>query len=236
MEKPVARRASEQAYEKIREFVLSGAAVPGEQLTEEQLSRIAGVSRTPVREAISRLESELLIVRSTSKRLFVADWSAGEIEEMFVLRGMLEGHAASRAARFIDAGQMDQLIEISDRLDAAVNADEPAVGQFLDCNRQFHDIILEAARSPRLTATLTMLIEQPVVRRTASQYQMDDLRQSAREHRELIAAFAARDSHWARAVMTSHIRRAFHVFNNAAARRSDRAAPPTKRKPSANDT
>ncbi len=225
MEKPAARRASELAYDKIREFVLSGDAVPGEQLTEEQLSRIAGVSRTPVREAISRLESELLIVRNSSKRLFVADWSAGEIEEMFVLRGMLEGHAASRAARFIGAEQMNQLIDISDLLDAAVAEDEPAVVQFLDCNRQFHDIILDAARSPRLTATLTMLIEQPVVRRTASQYQLNDLRQSAREHRELISAFIAHDSHWARAVMTSHIRRAFHVFNNATAHRSD-AGPP----------
>jgi DNA-binding GntR family transcriptional regulator len=224
MTKSITRRASELAYDKIRKFVLSGSALPGEQLTEEQLSRVAGVSRTPVREAISRLESELLIVRSTSKRLFVADWSANEIEEMFVLRGMLEGHAASRAARFIGAEQMAKLLDISDRLDSAVAAEKPAVTQFLDCNRQFHDLILEAARSPRLTTILTMLIEQPVVRRTAAQYQLDDLRQSAREHRELIAAFGARDQHWARAVMTSHIRRAYHVFNNAAVRRAESKA------------
>ena len=95
-------RASEQAYAKIRAHVLSGAARAGEQLTEDQLAQIAGVSRTPVREAVRRLEDELLLVRSDTKRLFVADWSRDDIEEMFALRQMLECHAAERAAQRIN--------------------------------------------------------------------------------------------------------------------------------------
>ncbi|WP_033925670.1 GntR family transcriptional regulator [Sphingomonas sp. 35-24ZXX] len=221
MEKAASPRASDIAYDKIRQFVLSGRAEPGEQLTEEQLARISGVSRTPVREAVRRLENELLIVRSDSKRLFVADWSADDIDEMFVLRGMLEGHAASRAARNISSRQIEELGRISDSLDAAVHSNPPDVVEFLAQNRRFHDIVLDAARSPRLSAMLPMLVEQPVVRRTAAQYRTDELVQSAREHRELISAFAARDSHWARAVMTSHIRRAFHVFSSTAKRRTD---------------
>jgi DNA-binding GntR family transcriptional regulator len=221
MEKAASPRASDIAYDKIRQFVLSGRAEPGEQLTEEQLARISGVSRTPVREAVRRLENELLIVRSDSKRLFVADWSADDIDEMFVLRGMLEGHAASRAARNITSRQIEELGRISDSLDAAVHSNPPDVVEFLAQNRRFHDIVLDAARSPRLSAMLPMLVEQPVVRRTAAQYRTDELVQSAREHRELISAFAARDSHWARAVMTSHIRRAFHVFSSTAKRRTD---------------
>lgn len=221
VEKVASPRASDVAYDKIRQFVLSGRAEPGDQLTEEQLARISGVSRTPVREAVRRLENELLIVRSDSKRLFVADWSADDIDEMFVLRGMLEGHAASRAARNISARQLDEMARISDLLDAAVNASPPDVSAFLAHNRSFHDIILEAARSPRLSAMLPMLIEQPVVNRTARQYRVDELLQSARDHRELIAAFIARDSHWARAVMTSHIRRALHAFSMTALRRNE---------------
>jgi DNA-binding GntR family transcriptional regulator len=221
MEKAASPRASDIAYDKIRQFVLSGHAEPGEQLTEEQLARISGVSRTPVREAVRRLENELLIVRSDSKRLFVADWSADDIDEMFVLRGMLEGHAASRAARNITARQLEEIARISDLLDEAVSANPPDVAAFLAHNRAFHDIILEAARSPRLSAMLPMLIEQPVVSRTAKQYRVGELLQSARDHRELIAAFVARDSHWARAVMTSHIRRAFHAFSITALRRKE---------------
>lgn len=221
MEKAASPRASDIAYDKIRQFVLSGRAEPGQQLTEEQLARISGVSRTPVREAVRRLENELLIVRSDSKRLFVADWSADDIDEMFVLRGMLEGHAASRAARNISARQIEELGRISDLLDAAVRCSPPDVTAFLAQNRRFHEIILEAARSPRLSAMLPMLVEQPVVRRTAAQYKTEELLQSAREHRELIAAFSARNSHWARAVMTSHIRRAFHVFSSTAKRHKE---------------
>jgi len=72
-----------------------------------------------------------------------------------------------------------------------------------------------------LSAMLPMLIEQPVVNRTARQYRVDELLQSARDHRELIAAFLARDSHWAQAVMTSHIRRAFHAFSTTTHRNKE---------------
>ncbi|MEH6791090.1 GntR family transcriptional regulator [Parasphingorhabdus sp.] len=215
-------RASDTAYEKIRSFILYGEARPGMQLTEERLSEIAGVSRTPVRDAVQRLENEMLLVRSASKRLSVADWSDDEIDEMFALRAMLECHAAERAAQRMDGGGLARLREVNGLLTAAVDRAMPDVGTFLEANRQFHDLILEYAQSPRLSKLLPALVEQPVVRRTANQYSGEDLIQSAKDHDELIAAFAARDQDWAGAVMTSHIRRAFHSFS-LATRDSDAA-------------
>ncbi len=208
-------RASEQAYAKIRAHLLSGAVTAGEQLTEDQLAQITGVSRTPVREAVRRLENELLLVRSDTKRLFVADWSRDDIEELFALRQMLECHAAERAAQRLSRTQIAALEQINRELTAAVEASEPDVARFLDANRAFHEAIVEAAESPRLGQLLARLVEAPVVLRTARTYSTDDLRQSARDHDELIAAFAARDPDWARAVMGSHLRRAFHTFARA---------------------
>jgi DNA-binding GntR family transcriptional regulator len=205
-------RASEQAYAKIRAHLLSGAVRPNEQLTEDQLAQITGVSRTPVREAVRRLEDELLLVRSDTKRLFVADWSRDDIEEMFALRQMLEGHAAARAARRLSREAIARLEAVNHALKEAVAQDPPDVAQFLEANRCFHEAIIDAADSPRLGQLLAKLIEAPVVLRTARTYSRDDLRQSARDHDELIAAFAARDGDWARAVMGSHLRRAFHTF------------------------
>lgn len=205
-------RASEQAYAKIRAHVLSGAARPSEQLTEDQLALIAGVSRTPVREAVRRLEDELLLVRSDTKRLFVADWSRDDIEEMFALRQMLECHAAERAAARLSRAQIAQLEALNHALKAAIELPPPDVAQFLEANRAFHEVIVDAAQSPRLGQMLAKLVEAPVVLRTARTYSPEDLRQSARDHDELIAAFAARDPDWARAVMGSHLRRAFHTF------------------------
>lgn len=209
-------RASDQAYAKIRSHLLSGEVRPGDQLTEDQLAQITGVSRTPVREAVRRLESEMLLVRSESKRIFVADWSRDDIDEMFTLRQMLEGHAADRAARRLSSDDIDRLEAVNNELREAVDHVPPDVVRFLDANRSFHEIITKAAQSPRLAQVLAQLVEQPVVLRTARNYSIEDLKQSARDHDELIAAFRANDPGWARAVMGSHLRRAFHTFADAA--------------------
>lgn len=208
-------RASERAYAAIRAALMSGALKAGEQVTEDQLCQLAGVSRTPVREAVRRLENELLLVRSDTKRLFVADWSGDDIEEMFALRQMLECHAAERAATRLTAEQIALLETANRELTAAVDQPVPDVARFLEANRSFHETIIEAAHSPRLAGLLARLVEAPVLLRTARTYSPEDLRQSGRDHDELIAAFAARDPEWARAVMGSHLRRAFHTFARA---------------------
>ncbi len=207
--------ASQRAYAEIRSLILSGDAPPGSPLTEEALADICGVSRTPVREALRRLEAELYVVRSDSQRLLVADWSRDDLGEMFTLRAMLEAHAAARAALRIDAGTLVDLRACNARITAAVGQAEPDVATFLVENRRFHEIITSAAASPRLAAMLAALVEQPVVRRTAARYGQAELARSAHEHGELIQACAARDADWARAVMTGHIRRAFHAFSAA---------------------
>lgn len=208
-------KASDRAYAEIRGLILSGDARPGSPLTEEALADICGVSRTPVREALRRLEAELYVVRSDSQRLFVADWNAEDIAEMFTLRAMLESHAAARAATRIDPAGLAAMRRANGLLAEAVAADTPDVASFLDQNRIFHQVVIAAAGSPRLATILAALVEQPVVRRTAARYDRAELERSASEHGELIQAFAARDPEWARAVMTGHIRRALHAFAHA---------------------
>ncbi len=211
-------RAADRAYDEIRSLILSGDAPPGSQLTEEHLAEICGVSRTPVRDALRRLEAELYVVRSDSQRVFVADWSLEEVEEIFALRGMLEAHAAGRAARRLTSAQIESLRGFNADLRDAVMRPAPDVAAFLEANRAFHNLIIDAAQSPRLAANLATLVEQPIVRRTARQYGRDQLERSMREHDELIQAFASRDNGWAGAVMTAHIRRAYHAFSEAAPR------------------
>ena len=207
--------AADTAYNQIRAFLLTGKARPGDRLTEEQLSEVAGVSRTPVREAVLRLERELLLMRTGTNRIFVPDWSADEIDEMFTLRQMLESHAAERAATRLSVDEIDALEAINRELHEAVSQIPPDMVRFLDANRQFHEALTDAAHSPRLAQILAMLVEQPVVLHTAQVYSLEDLAQSARDHDELLAAFRARDPSWARSIMGSHLRRAFHAFADA---------------------
>jgi DNA-binding GntR family transcriptional regulator len=209
-------RASDHAYAEIRSLILSGDAPAGSALREEQLAELCGVSRTPVRDALRRLEAELYVVRSGSQRAFVADWSREDVDEMFTLRGMLEAHAAARAANRFEPGALEALRACNRDIEAAVRGETPDIGAFLDANRMFHRIIVDTAQSPRLAGLLSTLVEQPVVRRTAMHYGREQLAQSAQEHRELIQAFAARDADWARGIMSAHIRRAFHAFSSHA--------------------
>ena len=205
-------RASDKAYSEIRSLILSGDARPGSALREEQLAELCGVSRTPVRDALRRLEAELYVVRSESKRAFVADWSRADVEDIFALRAMLEAHAASRAALNMTPERLAELEGYQREIELAVRQSTPDVATFLDRNRDFHTAIIETAASPRLTALLATLVEQPIVRRTAMRYGKHELAQSAAEHRELLQSFSARDPDWAHALMSGHIRRALHAF------------------------
>ena len=210
-----AASAANRAYAEIRGLILSGDASPGTPLREEALADIVGVSRTPIRDALRRLEAEHYARRTRSGRLVVADWDSDDLAEIFALRAMLEGHAAARAARRITPAALADLRQCNAEIEAAVAQPQPDIARFLTGNRRFHDLVLAASASPRLAAMLAGLIEQPIVRRTATRYDRADLARSTHEHGQLVQAFAAHDEDWARAVMTAHIRRALHAFQTA---------------------
>ncbi len=204
--------ASELAYQRIRGKILSGDLAAGEPLGEEVLAELCGVSRTPVREALRRLEDELFVRRTASQRSFVADWSAADIRDIFELRAMLEGYAARRAAERMDDATLKALAECNAALGKAIAGKRPDIGAFLDHNREFHSLVLATAASIRLTKLLGGLVEQSVIWRTAHHYDAEELERSHHEHGELLAAFERADGAWAEAIMASHIHRAFHAF------------------------
>jgi len=214
-------RASDRAYSAIRTMILSGELPAGAQLGEEALAEMCGVSRTPVREALRRLEADMLVGRTDTQRTFVADWSIDDVADAFELRAMLEGRAARRAAERMSDAALARIRAANRTLGLAIQQPMPDVAGFLEGNREFHAIILEVAGSRRLTALLSTLIEQPVVLRTARHYSREELRRSHAEHEELTAAFARRDGAWAEAIMTSHILRAYHAYADAHRARLD---------------
>lgn len=216
-------KASDLAYETIRAMVLSGELSPGEQLSEEALAERCGVSRTPVRDALRRLEAELLVRKNESQRSFVADWSLDDVSDAFELRAMMEGYAARRAAERMDEPTLKRLAEENRAILEATKGLKPDVAAFLEHNRNFHELILEAANSRRLTQLLMALIEQPVIWRTAQHYGRDAFNRSYSEHEDLLAAFARRDGAWAEAIMAGHIRRAYHAYAEAHRSMSDAA-------------
>ena len=207
--------AAERAYAEVRGLILSGRAGPGTPLREQALASIVGVSRTPIREALRRLEAELYARRTASGRLVVADWNVGDIDDLFALRALLEGRAAARAVTRMTPTELANLKACNARIEAAIAKPEPDIASFLIGNRQFHDLLIRASGSARLATLLSGLVEQAIVQQTAAHYGRADLERSAQEHHQLIQAIAARDAEWAESVMRAHIHRALHAFRAA---------------------
>jgi DNA-binding GntR family transcriptional regulator len=203
--------ASARAYEIIKSGIVEGRFAPGQRLKEEELTVVCDVSRTPVREALRRLASEGMARLLPMHGAQVALMGARELRELYELRTMIEGKAAALAADQMSAATLEALRGLAAVMEAAAAAGEPAGLRLAPANAEFHRRIIDAAGSGRLEVLARSVVEAPLTVRTFERYDTVQLERSMRHHRELIDAFSARDADWARGVMTSHIRAAFHT-------------------------
>jgi DNA-binding GntR family transcriptional regulator len=200
--------AAELAYREIRRAILRGEFSSGRQLVEKELAGWLGVSRTPVREALSRLANQGLVVAAHYRRGYVASFSVEDFQEILRLRSVLEGLAAAAAARSIDAAGIAHLVALQDEMEKlyAGLGFERYQEHFDRLNAQFHQVIARSAASPRLNHILENSLELPALH--LSKYAEENDRRMARthwQHREIIAALAARNPAWAEAQMTAHL-------------------------------
>lgn len=201
--------AAEQAYAYVRERVISGDFAAGTRLTEWQIADALGTSRTPVREALRRLVSDGFLRFQRNYGTFVGSYTSKEIGELFQARALLEAEVAGAAARHITHDQVEQLAALQERIEAhGLDLARQNIVRISGLNREFHRIIAQASDSPRMVAMLTNAIEAPVVQQTFSRYSADQLQRSFQHHRELVDAFRAHDSAWARDAMSCHVRAA----------------------------
>src|SRR5947199_10401231 len=111
------RNASVAATELIREAILDGRLEPGRRLKEEELARELGISRTPVREALLMLQAEGLVVSTPNRGAMVRVHDAEDLDDLYQLRALLEGHATRRAATRISEQEIEALRESCERFD-----------------------------------------------------------------------------------------------------------------------
>ena len=140
-------KAPDTAYEKLFHAIEIGEIEPGERLLEIELAKRFGVSRTPIREAIRKLESEGIIQHLPRVGAVVRHLGQPEIVELYEMRIVLEATAAEMAAQHASSAELATLDALnSDMLDASANPNTVA-----QVNRQFHFCIVEAARNQFLT-------------------------------------------------------------------------------------
>lgn len=195
----------------LRELILTGELGPGEPLRQRSLADRLGVSPTPVREALRRLEAEGLVTSDVHRGASVAKPDHSTAEETARVRGALEALAAELAAEKISEAELAGLRSLEREMASSLDDRH----RYAVLNRQFHYDVGRAAHSPLLLSLLRLvwqaMPEGPVVRQP--------LDASARQHAELLAALEARDGPRAARVVNEHV----VGTASQAARRSARA-------------
>ena len=204
--------AVDSAYRVIREGILTGEFPQGSHITARQLAEATGLSRTPVREAMRRLDAEGMITLIPNRGAFVARWSDEEIKQIYELRVLLESFAAQVAAERITAAERADLQALAEEMGRLVEEQPIDFDAIASVNDRFHKGLLEACGNRRLRDLLGTITKVPLQLSTFRRYSIDELRRSAAQHSELVSALAVGDSDWARSVMTAHIRSARHTL------------------------
>ena len=199
---PLVRNASAAATELIRAAILDGRLTPGQRLKEEELARELGISRTPVREALLILQAEGLVDAAPNRGAVVRALDGDDLEDLYQLRALLEGHAARRAAANISDTALITLRESCDRFETIIEGD---VQELVKENLLFHNVILDASGSRRVADLVRRVIELPLVYRSYIWYSVDQRRISAHYHRQITKALEARDGERAELVMKEHV-------------------------------
>ncbi len=214
---PTSVTSSERVATRVREMILDGRLAPGARLGEVDLAGHLGVSRTPVREALSRLGAEGLVEHVANRGARVATWTVAEVESVFELRSALEPRLAALAVPAATAQDITILADLAERmLEVGLPGPRRDLDAVVPLNRAFHDHLARLADHTALSGALATAVQAPMQRRNFAAYDEPTMRRSLAHHVEIVDALEAGDPVWAHAVMTAHIHNARAVMVRAA--------------------
>lgn len=195
---------SESAYERIRAEIRAKRLLPGTRLTETDLAARLQISRTPVREAIRRLESEGMVEHLPRTGAVVRSLDYTETMELYEMRTVLEGTAARLAARAASAVEIAELSAINGDMSQSLEDS----GRLIALNRQFHLRLLDAARNRFLLRAMASVENALLLLGPSAMESSDRARGAIKEHQTVIDALCARDGAAAEQAMRDHMEHA----------------------------
>jgi len=193
-------------FENLREAILEGKLKPGQRLMEVQLAEQLGVSRTPVREAIRKLELEGLVVMLPRKGAYVANMSLKDVIDVLEIRSSLEGLAASLAAERINPDDIKKLEKIAKEFEDLTIASD--VDTLLKKDVEFHECIFKATNNKKLHQLINSLWEQVYRFRVTYISDYDSSLSIVNEHKLILDAIKKGDNELAKKYATEHIEKA----------------------------
>jgi DNA-binding GntR family transcriptional regulator len=198
---------SKKVYRILRTRIINGNFKPGEKILEVNIAEQLGVSRTPVREALRELAAEGFVKMEPNLGMIVTDFSLEDLKEDLQIRRVLEGFAASVAAKKINQEEIAQLEEIMKKMSLIVSKSKPDVVAYSELNALFHNLVLKVCGNKRLVKICVSLNNSEHRFRIRSlRNNPQRLKYSLKEHQEILEALKRKDAEQAERLSKEHIK------------------------------
>jgi len=208
-----ARRVFDEVYRRLRSAIVTGHFSPGQRFVERSLSARLSVSRTPLREALQRLEQEGLIVCYPHRGCFVRSPSFDEARQAYEMRRVAEGMSGELAARRATEADLEGIRQVLEQSRAALKANDREA--MLVHNNQFHEFQARAARNVFLENQLRILSAYVDLLRGRRWVASDRAPLTQTEHEAILDALEKRDGRLARRLNETHVDHAWRVVEAA---------------------
>ena len=193
------------AYETIKKWILNFDLESGKQVHIESIAAKLGTSRTPIREALVKLESEGLVTAIPRVGFFVTEVTAQDLKKLLELRELLEGYAAEKAAPFFNEEDIKLLAKLQKQ--SVESVEQGNFTKFLEIEVAIHSSIIEHSQNSYLLRIIDSLKDLTYRERLLSVRSIENVRESLNEHKEIIEALRLRNGKLAGQSMRKHINR-----------------------------
>jgi DNA-binding GntR family transcriptional regulator len=194
------------AYDAIKQAILKLQFAPTTQLHVDQLADELRISRTPIRDALLRLEKDGLVHAVPRVGFFVSEITKRDLRELFELRELLESYACRKAATSLSDGDLEYATNLLRESRSA--ADSEDLGKFLQTEIEFHSFLIERAGNHWLAAMMESVRDLTYRERILSLKSLDNIHQSCSEHLAILDALRQSNAELAGELMAAHIRSA----------------------------
>ncbi|MGU3496196.1 GntR family transcriptional regulator [Xanthobacteraceae bacterium A53D] len=221
----------EQTYEELKALILTGELRPGERLAEADMAQRLGVSRTPLRQALSRLAQEKLVTKRATGGYLVVRLDSTAITDLVGLREALDTHAARLAAQVATEADLERLRACIAQLEGvAEHVDASEIAAEYDLGLRIHIIIAEATRNAALIDAVKQVYERLQLAIWLEVTWADHLIDRLSEHRQIVDAICARNPEAAAEAARSHVQRSLDNMLRVLKLREQRAGIPKRRR------
>ncbi|WP_234496549.1 GntR family transcriptional regulator [Vibrio maritimus] len=206
-EKKSNQSRSEVAYQKLLQAIRHGELTPGTRVREIEVAEMLGISRTPVRDAIRRLESDGLLIHLPRQGAVIKQLDQKEVIELYEVREVLEGTAARYAARHASEIELAELEDFNDIM--LSNANDPI--KVAEANRLFHQALYRAGNNRYLIDALNSLSNALTLLGGTTLQEGERTQTAYQEHQAIIDAIRQRDGDKAEQAARHHIQQAHRI-------------------------